>query len=186
ILFHELAHQRVFAKGDTDFNEAFATAVGEEGVRRWLALKGDAKLRAEYDLELRRKDQFVALVMKAREELKEIYGEEKAKPSRAERDSPAAKDRKNGRQLETSHEAIAAASTNSLAGTKRARKGEVIARLRTEYEQLKTSWGGYAGYDHWFQRSLNNAQLSTVATYYTLLPAFEQLLARNHGDLQKF
>ena len=35
-IFHELGHQRVFASGDTDFNEAFATAVGEEGARRWL------------------------------------------------------------------------------------------------------------------------------------------------------
>jgi predicted aminopeptidase len=185
-LFHELAHQRVFAKGDTDFNEAFATAVGEEGVRRWLASKGDAKLRAEYDLELRRKEQFVALVMKAREELKEIYGEEKGKPSRPKPDSPATKPRKNGLQLETRREAIASASTNSLAAVKRARKGEVMAKLRAEYEQLKTSWGGYAGYDRWFQRSLNNAQLSTVATYYTLLPAFEQLLVQNNGDLRKF
>ncbi len=186
ILFHELAHQRVFAKGDTDFNEAFATAVGEEGVRRWLALKGDPKLCAEYDLELRRKEQFVALVMKAREELQEVYGEEKRNHPRTAQDSPAATQRKNGLQLETSREAIGAASTNSLLAVKRARKGEVMAKLRTEYEQLKTTWGGYAGYDHWFQRSLNNAQLSTVATYYTLLPAFEQLLARNKGDLPKF
>ncbi|HEY0549558.1 MAG TPA: aminopeptidase [Verrucomicrobiae bacterium] len=186
ILFHELAHQRVFAKGDTDFNEAFATAVGEEGVRRWLATKNDPKLRAEYDLELRRKDQFVALVMKARAELKEVYGEEKGNRSRTEPDLPATQRHKNGRQLEMSREAIEAASTNSLVAVKRARKGEVIAKLRTEYAQLKTSWGGYAGYDHWFQRSLNNAQLSTVATYYTLLPAFERLLAQNGGDLQKF
>src|SRR6266403_163267 len=41
-IFHELGHQRVFASGDTDFNEAFATTVGQEGARRWLRLKGDA------------------------------------------------------------------------------------------------------------------------------------------------
>src|SRR5881396_1056364 len=40
-LFHELAHQRVFARSDTDFNEAFATTVGQEGARRWLRSKGD-------------------------------------------------------------------------------------------------------------------------------------------------
>jgi predicted aminopeptidase len=55
LLFHELAHQRVFAKGDTDFNEAFATAVGEEGVRRWIAAHGDAEMRAQYEVALRRK-----------------------------------------------------------------------------------------------------------------------------------
>ncbi len=186
ILFHELAHQRVFAKGDTDFNEAFATAVGEEGVRRWLMVEGDSKLRAEYALELRRKEQFVALIMKAREELKEVYGEEKGKPSRSEKDSSTTMRRQNGRQLASSPTAIEVASTNSLVAVKRAHKAEVVAKLRSDYEQLKANWGGYAGYDHWFQRSLNNAQLSTVATYYTLLPAFEQLLAQNGGDLQKF
>src|SRR5262245_50615476 len=30
-LFHELAHQRLFVRGDTDFDEAFATAVAQEG-----------------------------------------------------------------------------------------------------------------------------------------------------------
>ena len=65
-LFHELAHQRVFASGDTDFNEAFATAVGEEGVRRWMAAHGDAAMRAQYETDLRRKEQFVALLMQAR------------------------------------------------------------------------------------------------------------------------
>ena len=35
-IFHELAHQVVFAKDDTMFNESFATAVERIGVRRWL------------------------------------------------------------------------------------------------------------------------------------------------------
>ena len=29
VLFHELGHKRVFARGDTDFNEAYATTVGQ-------------------------------------------------------------------------------------------------------------------------------------------------------------
>jgi predicted aminopeptidase len=36
IIFHELAHQRLYIPGDSSFNEAFATAVEQEGVRRWL------------------------------------------------------------------------------------------------------------------------------------------------------
>ena len=39
VLFHELGHKRVFAAGDTDFNEAFATTVGQEGDNRWLRYK---------------------------------------------------------------------------------------------------------------------------------------------------
>jgi predicted aminopeptidase len=36
-MFHELAHQAAYAPGDSDFNEAFATVVEQEGLRRWLA-----------------------------------------------------------------------------------------------------------------------------------------------------
>lgn len=163
-LFHELAHQRVFAKGDTDFNEAFATAVGEEGARRWLAVHGDEKARADYELDLQRKDQFVALVMNTCEELRRVYGEESGHGPRTY-EKPG---------------------SESLVNAKRARKAEVIAKLRADYEKLKASWGGYTGYDDWFKRPINNAQLNTVATYQTLVPAFQQLLAQNSGDLKKF
>jgi len=36
LVFHELAHQVVYVKDDTSFNESFATAVEEAGIRRWL------------------------------------------------------------------------------------------------------------------------------------------------------
>jgi predicted aminopeptidase len=36
-IIHELAHQAVYAPSDSDFNEAFATVVETEGLRRWLA-----------------------------------------------------------------------------------------------------------------------------------------------------
>src|SRR5207247_9402209 len=42
LLFHELAHKRVFASGDTDFDEAYATTVGRHGARRWTGSKGEA------------------------------------------------------------------------------------------------------------------------------------------------
>ena len=35
-LFHEIAHQKVYINGDSGFNEAFATVVGQEGAKRWL------------------------------------------------------------------------------------------------------------------------------------------------------
>ena len=165
-LFHELAHQRVFASGDTDFNEAFATCVGEEGARRWLAAQGDAKARADYEKELRCEEQFVALVMRTREELKRVFGE----------DSPGT----------SSHQAASAPPDESLTAAQRTRKAEVLAKLRAGYETLKAGWGGYAGYDKWFQRPLNNAHLNTVATYQHFVPAFQQLLASHDGHLEKF
>ncbi len=37
LIFHELAHQVVYVKDDTSFNESFAVAVEEAGIARWLA-----------------------------------------------------------------------------------------------------------------------------------------------------
>src|SRR5262245_58234042 len=47
-LLHELAHQRLFVAGDTDFNEAFATAVAEAGVQRWLRAADDQPALARH------------------------------------------------------------------------------------------------------------------------------------------
>ncbi len=68
----------------------------------------------------------------------------------------------------------------------RGRKQELQQQMREAYEELKQEWGGYAGYDEWFSRSLNNAQLSTVSSYNDLVPAFNKLLSQNEGDLNAF
>lgn len=68
----------------------------------------------------------------------------------------------------------------------RARKQSLQSEMRTAYEEAKRSWGGYSGYDSWFNRSLNNAQLSTVASYNDLVPQFNALLGENNGDLTSF
>ena len=39
-IFHELAHQLIYVKNDTEFNEAFAMSVEREGLARWLKSKG--------------------------------------------------------------------------------------------------------------------------------------------------
>jgi len=66
------------------------------------------------------------------------------------------------------------------------KKQESIKSLREEYQQLKISWGGHSGYDKWFDGPLNNAQLSTIATYNSLVAGFQKVLARNNNDLAKF
>ncbi len=43
LIFHELAHQVVFIKGDTQFNESFATAVAQIGLRQWASQQGEAE-----------------------------------------------------------------------------------------------------------------------------------------------
>lgn len=75
-LFHELAHQKLFVKGDTEFNESFATAVAEFGIERWLAARGeDASLEARRSrVELRRR--VMALIEDGRSELTALYAME--------------------------------------------------------------------------------------------------------------
>ena len=40
IIFHELTHQLLYVPNDASFNEALATTVEDEGVRRWLKQQG--------------------------------------------------------------------------------------------------------------------------------------------------
>lgn len=69
---------------------------------------------------------------------------------------------------------------------KREAKAAVFARMRDDYGALKESWGGFAGYDHWFEPPLNNAKIVSVAAYADLVPAFQRLLADERGDLPAF
>lgn len=39
-IFHELAHQLIYVKGDTAFNESFASFVQDEGLREWRKSRG--------------------------------------------------------------------------------------------------------------------------------------------------
>jgi predicted aminopeptidase len=68
----------------------------------------------------------------------------------------------------------------------RARKEQVLTQMRAEYGRLKQGWDGFAGYDPWFERPLNNAQLASVTIYTQLVPAFQRILRDNGGDLQRF
>ncbi len=73
VLFHELAHQRVYVKGDSAFNESFATAVQRAGLRRWLGARGEWERLAAYDRYLERRRAFLALVAETRHELEALY-----------------------------------------------------------------------------------------------------------------
>lgn len=75
VVFHELAHQEVYVKGDTVFNESFAVAVEEEGLRRWLEREGTSAQRAAYADSRRRQAEFAALVLQYRKRLADFYAE---------------------------------------------------------------------------------------------------------------
>ncbi len=73
LVFHELAHQVVYVRDDTVFNESFAVAVETEGVRRWLDRVGDPRQRAEFDRAQRLRTEFVALIQTYRIKLDTLY-----------------------------------------------------------------------------------------------------------------
>ncbi len=57
--------------------------------------------------------------------------------------------------------------------------------FRDDYARLKTSWGGYAGYDRWVAGA-NNAAFGAQAAYDELVPAFEALFERQGRDWRRF
>jgi len=140
-IFHELAHERLYAPGDSEFNEAFASVVEQEGVRRWFAAQGKEADLAAYRLAGSREADFSALLRGARARLEQLYA--------------------SGRP----------------AGDMRVEKQREFGALKFAYGQLQRRWGGYAGYDAWFARSLNNAHLASVATYQDCVPGLRRELA---------
>jgi predicted aminopeptidase len=73
LVFHELAHQVVFAKDDTVFNESFATAVERIGVQRWLARHAGDEARRQYAQLDARRNAFRALTGRYRGRLQALY-----------------------------------------------------------------------------------------------------------------
>lgn len=73
IVFHELAHQVVYARDDTEFNEAFATTVERLGGVRWLATQAGEQARTDYAVFDQRRRAFRALTFSLRQQLQDIY-----------------------------------------------------------------------------------------------------------------
>lgn len=69
-IFHELAHQLIYVKGDTAFNESFASFVQAEGLREWRRSRGlppqDGRAQAM-------EDGFTRLVLDLRARLQTLY-----------------------------------------------------------------------------------------------------------------
>jgi predicted aminopeptidase len=150
MIFHELAHQVVYAQGDSQFNESFASTVEEVGVERWMDRFGNQAMRDGYARYKSRKHDFLGLLLKYRKALEQNY---------------ALVDRSDSE--------------------KRAVKARLFQELKDEYQVLKGSWGGYAGYDRFFEQPLSNAHLASIATYEDFVPAFRAMLKRD-GSFPRF
>jgi len=72
-IFHELAHEHLYVPGDSEFNEAFASVVEQEGVRLWLRARGRDGEFEVYRTALAREAEFAALLRATRERLRHLY-----------------------------------------------------------------------------------------------------------------
>lgn len=72
-IFHELAHQQFYLKGDGNFNEAFATAVEEIGVLEWLHDQQREEDVRRYEEWLMQKSVFSEFIKNSRDEFEELY-----------------------------------------------------------------------------------------------------------------
>ena len=157
LIFHELAHQVVYVKDDTSFNESFAVAVEEAGVARWLAAEarkrgdaGAAELAADLERGRELRTYFRTLIGTTRERLTTLY-------------ASAASDEE-----------------------KRAGKAAAFEALRAAYEAQKAASGGGVSFDRWFAGGSNNAGIAAMALYADRVPQFTALLAAENGDLPRF
>lgn len=73
VLNHELAHQRLYLDNDSAFNESFATAVGNEAVRRWYERQGDTTTYDAYITAQARRADFYRLLIDTRRRLAALY-----------------------------------------------------------------------------------------------------------------
>jgi predicted aminopeptidase len=89
LIFHELAHQVLYVPGDSGFNEAFATAVEEEGVARYVAAYLDPQALASWQRRRAHRQQAVELMAAARRELEAVY--DSARPDAEKRELKAAR-----------------------------------------------------------------------------------------------
>lgn len=82
LMFHELAHQIVYVKDDSVFNESFATAVEEAGVQRWLKSEGNPTLDAQFVLAQAQRAAFRELVRDTRARLTQVYASDAAEDAK--------------------------------------------------------------------------------------------------------
>ncbi len=157
LIFHELAHQVLYVKDDTPFNESFATAVERLGVEHWLARAASEAARQEWAQAQQRRAQFRALSRETRARLQAIYAGQGPGS-----DTPEARLQRKAQVL-----------ADFRAGYTRLRQGwgGDPARWRLT--------------DRWVAEA-NNAAFGAQAAYDDLVPGFEALFAREGRDWRRF
>jgi predicted aminopeptidase len=157
LIFHELAHQVVYVKDDSSFNESFAVTVEEEGLKRWLA----AQRRLRDAADMARLVDDAARTQQLRADFRQLM-------------------------RDTSEQLALVYASHASDADKRARKAAAFTRMRAEYDRMKSAWGGGVSFDRWFASGANNAGIAAAGLYNDRVPQFQALLALEGGDLQRF
>ena len=157
MVFHELAHQVVYVRDDTMFNESYATAVERLGVRHWLATQASEQARRDYAAFDGRRRAFRQLSRDTRDELNRVYAQKTA----------------------LAHDPQALPALKSEAMTHFRQR---YAALKAEWAAAGTPFDGF---DPWVAQA-NNAFFGVQAAYDELVPGFEALFAQVGGDWPRF
>ncbi|MCZ2103307.1 MAG: aminopeptidase [Comamonadaceae bacterium] len=160
LMLHELAHQKVYASGDTRFNESYATAVERLGTTRWLAEHASAAARAAFQASEQRREEWRALTRATRERLTEIYAS----------NQPPAPDT----------QALAAMKFDAMDAFR-----SRYAQLRARWMEHEIPAAQLAPLDRWV-REANNASFAAQGAYDDLVPNFVALFAREGADWTRF
>lgn len=158
VLIHEMAHQVVYVRDDTSFNESFAVFVEQEGLRQFLGYAGEKKV----------------IFDKNRAELYEWY-------------KKANKDRKLFMRLINSafdkmEKLFSSKITNA---EKLKKKQKLFDDLRENYLTTKDEFS-VLSYDNWFKKDLNNTHLLSVKRYHSKVEQFMNLFNQQDKDWKKF
>ena len=73
LLFHELTHQRIFVKNDTQFNESLAVAVQQAGTGLWLRSSHRSSQQEEFKRWIEYQQEVIELIEATRARLAELY-----------------------------------------------------------------------------------------------------------------
>ena len=160
LLFHELAHQEVYAAGDTAFNESYATAVERLGVQRWLQRQSTPAARAQFAASEERRAEFRALTRDTRARLAAIYA--------------------SNTSVAPDYQALTASKSEAMA-----RFHAGYALLRERWLAAHTPAAQLAPLDKWV-REANNASFAAQGAYDDLVPGFVALFEREGRDWPRF
>ncbi len=151
LIFHELAHQKLYLPGDTAFNESFASFVSQAGLRDWLDQQGQPELYLQSMQDSLEQQRFIDFVLDYRERFAMVYASD--------------------------------ISVDAM----RMQKQQLQNAMRRSWQQLAEEHSAAGDrYQGWFQAPLNNAQLATVGSYFTWVPAFAALFEQHAGDYDSF